>query len=186
MLAPPQRSMLFCFVSSDASNVSPWKITLLPYSAGGHGHGYLLLALYIRTCVFGEPDAKRQCVLLMCNLLSEKCIFWSTFVYMKYLWLPTSEADLRVFWKSASWVILLRSAQIKFSISSLDGLLIFFVNGGQASSTFVAISNKSNSRDWGNIFMNEIQVQKSLGIGLGVIWQVIQVENWTWWWLIGA
>ena len=144
MLAPPQRSMLFCFVSSDASNVSPWKITLLPYSAGGHGHGYLLLALYIRTCVFGEPDAKRQCVLLMCNLLSEKCIFWSTFVYMKYLWLLTSGAGLRVFWKSASWVILLRSAQIKFSISSLDGLLIFFVNGGQASSTFVAISNKSN------------------------------------------
>lgn len=58
MLAPPQRSMLLCFVSSDASNVSPWTITLLPYSVGGHGHGYLLLALYIQICVFGEPDAQ--------------------------------------------------------------------------------------------------------------------------------
>ena len=126
MLAPPQRSMLFCFLSSDASNVSPWKIRLFPYSVRGHGYGWLALYLQIWPVCFGWAWCKKcQCLIMMYDLLSQKCIFWSTSVYMKYLWLLTSGTGLRAFWKSASWVILLKLAQIKFSISSLDGLLIF-------------------------------------------------------------
>ena len=90
---------------------------------------WLRVARFVRSdlaCVFWVSLMQKcQCLIMMYDLLSQKCIFWSTFVYMKYLWLLTSGTGLRAFWKSASWVILLRLAQIKFSISSLDGLLIF-------------------------------------------------------------
>ena len=71
-------------------------------------------------CIFGELDAKCQCVICDINFFVSKIYIWLC------LQLLTNRTVLRVFWKAVSWITILSLVQIKFSISPLDWLLVNF------------------------------------------------------------